>query len=100
MSEDGTDVSPVAKARCGQRIHTPTWSADGVRIAFVSSDGGYTSIRSVSVATLRDEIELLSVVGAEVFGLNWGPVGVAYVPTTSTTTSTTIAPEVVPAYTC
>ncbi len=96
MSADGTGVSPVAKARCGQRIHTPTWSADGVRIAFVSSDGGSTSIRSASVATPSDEIELLSVVGAEVFGLNWGPVGVAYVPTTSTT----IAPEVVPAFTC
>ena len=94
MSADGTDISPVVKARCGQQIHTPSWSARGVRIAFVSHDGGSTSIRSASVAAPSDEIELLSVLGAEVFGLNWGPVGVAHVPTISTTTSTTIAPEV------
>ena len=100
MGADGTDVSPVAAARCGQRIHSPTWSANGVRIALVSKDGGSTSIMSVSVATPSDKIELLSLVGAELFGLNWGPIGVEYVPTTSTTTSTTIAPEVVPAYTC
>jgi len=54
MSADGTDDSPVEKARCGQRIHAPTWSADGMRIAFVSNDGGSTSIRSVSVAAPSD----------------------------------------------